>query len=202
MRGRRTTNVNEQKRTHPENITEFPTSGIIPAARPLTDFAHERVGDDLILFDGETMQYHTLNSVAERIWRACDGNATIETIAAATELPRDVVETTIGELGEAALLQTPASAWSVPMNRRRAAKLIAAGAAGVVGVPVVLSLTAPSHQAAATHICGVINTSCSEPGHQAKGCEPFEYETYTCLYPTGSCQLGPLWTTSGTVTCT
>lgn len=122
----------------------------VAAARPLSDFAHERVGDDLVIFDGETMQYHTLNGVAAKIWRACDGAASIEAIAQSMGLPVEVVATTIGELGEASLLQTPASAWSVGMNRRRAAKLIAAGAAGAIGVPVVLSLTAPSHQAAAS----------------------------------------------------
>lgn len=150
--GRKTTNVNEQSQSRPENITEFPTSGVIPAARPLADFAFERVGDDLILFDGETMQYHTLNGMAERIWRACDGTATLAAIAAATSLPLEVVEITAGELGEASLLQTSAGAWSVPMNRRSVAKLIAAGVVGVVGVPAIKSITAPDAASAASNI--------------------------------------------------
>lgn len=155
----------------------------VPAARPLTDFAHERVGDDLVLFDGETMQYHTLNGVAERIWRLCDGIASVEMIASASGLPVDVVETTIGELGEASLLQTRASTWAVSMNRRRAAKLIAAGAAGAVGVPVVLSITAPSHQVAASHMCGNINSDCSAQGgvgHHTTQCGNPAQDLYCC----------------------
>lgn len=99
------------------------------------------------------MQYHTLNVAAENVWRACDGTAVISAIVSHTGLPVDIVETTIGELGEAGLLQTSANNWSVPLSRRQADKLIAAGAAGVVGVPVALSITAPDSASAASPQC-------------------------------------------------
>lgn len=162
----------------------------------MTEFSWERIGDDLVLFDGETMQYHTLNAVAERIWRACDGVVTIESIALSTGLPVEVVETTVAELGEASLLQTPASAWSIPMNRRRAAKLIAAGAVGAVGVPVVLSITAPSHQAAASPLPNCKLISGFGPGWPCDGgigaCDYEGWDTYYCC-PSGSSMAGKWW---------
>lgn len=158
----------------------------VPAARPLSDFTIERVGDDLVIFDGETMQYHTVNAVATSIWRACDGIATAEAIAASTGLPVEVVETTIAELGEASLIQSPANTWSVAMNRRRAAKVIAAGAVGAVGIPVVLSVTAPSHQAAATTCHSIDGNACN---NSPTGCNALcggAGNVVSCLFSGGS----------------
>lgn len=170
----------------------------IPAARPLSDFAVEQVGDDLVVFDCGSMQYHTLNGVARTIWRACDGVSTIEAVAVSASLPVDVVETTIAELGEASLLVTPANTWSVSMSRRRAAKLIAAGAVGAVGVPVVLSITAPSHQAAATDLptCANDNTLCppTQVGQVMPNCHPESgWATVTCCWSAAPGQGGPYW---------
>ncbi len=152
---------------HSQSVsTVFHHDGSIPAARAIGDFAWERVGNDLVLFDAETMQYHTLNAVAERIWRACDGVASVASITASTGLPGEVVETTVSELGEASLLATPGGGWAVSMNRRRAAKLIAAGVVGAVGVPVVLSITAPDSASAQTQL-----RACGSGEHQtATGC--------------------------------
>ena len=116
--------VSENQDLRSDETTAFDHAQPIPAARPLRDFSWERVDQDLVLFDRDSMHYHTLNAVAEQVWRSCDGVATIKTISMSTSLPVDVIETTIGELGEASLLRTPASAWSVPMSRRRAAKLL------------------------------------------------------------------------------
>jgi len=124
----------------------------VPAARSLSDFSFERVDEDLIILDGETLQYHTLNGSASQIWGLCDGKTTSAEIAHRLGLTVELVEITVADLGVAGLLESPAESfsWTDTMNRRRAMKLVAAGAAGAVGLPVVLSLTAPSHQAAAT----------------------------------------------------
>lgn len=166
----------------------------VPAARPLNGFSWERVSDDLVVFDSQTMQYHTLNGAAEKIWRSCDGVATIDTIAAAANLPAEVVETTIAELGEASLLQTPSSSWSASMSRRRAAKLIAAGAVGSIGAPVVLSLTAPYSASAVTCGSASEHAPCGDVGVGAT-CGQF-----VCCYVVPDCSGnsgGPEWQTGG-----
>lgn len=154
--------MSEQAPDELSGITRFEHGSAVPAARPLSDFAVERLGDELVLLDGETKQYHNLNGVAVAIWQACDGVASVESIAQMTGLPVEVVATTIGELGEASLLQSPPDRWAVSMNRRRAAKLIAAGAAGAVGVPVVLSLTAPNSASAVSCNSAKENDTCEE----------------------------------------
>lgn len=110
-------------------------------------------------------------------------------------LPVEVVATTIGELGEASLLQTPSERWVVSMNRRRAARLIAAGAVGAAGVPVVLSLTAPSHQAAATD-CGQWTASCSSKCLTLPSCGQSGY-TVTCSYQYSDLSGGLRWEYTG-----
>lgn len=132
-------------RTHPIDF-----SATVPAARPLSDFSIEQVGDDLVILDGETLQYHTLNQTAAWIWRACDGVTSAAQMAAEVGIPVEVVEATIAELGEVGLLQSPSNQWDSTLNRRRAAKLIAAGLVGVVGLPVIKSITAPDSAAAYT----------------------------------------------------
>lgn len=139
--------------------SELLTAQAVPAARPFSDFAWEQVGGDIVLFDAQAMQYHTLNAAAFEIWRACDGSVTVEAVAASVGLPVEVVEVTIAELAEASLLQNTSSTRMQMLSRRRFARLAAAGAAGAVGVPVVLSVTAPSHQAAASG--EVQSTSCA-----------------------------------------
>ena len=130
-----------------EHDQEWATGRVVPKCRSWSEFYSERVGSDLVLFDDQTMQYHTLNSMAECIWRACDGAVTVDIIAASTALSVEVVEITLGELADASLLELPAGSWAAPMDRRRAVRLIAAGAAGI---PVVRSITAPDPAAAAS----------------------------------------------------
>ncbi|MEZ4530795.1 MAG: PqqD family protein [Thermomicrobiales bacterium] len=115
----------QEKATTPGDIYQA-----IPAARPLSDFAVERVGDDLVILDGESMQYHTLNLAAAQIWQACDGVNSTNRIASELGLPIELVESTVSELGEAGLLQSPSAQWDSTLNRRRASKLIAAGLVG------------------------------------------------------------------------
>lgn len=158
--------MSDSRQPHSNKIGLLDYAKPVPAARPLGDFSWERIDGDLVLFDAEKIQYHTLNWVAQGIWQSCDGVANFEVIATVTGLPVEVVETTIAELGEASLLQSPASTWSVSISRRRAAKVIAVGAVGAVGIPVVLSLTAPTALAQTTpQSCPYGVCSCTGTGY-------------------------------------
>lgn len=138
--------MSEQPRSQPEMTANFPTS----VARPLSDFAFERVGDDLVILDGETLQYHTLNYVAAWIWQSCNGVTTPARMAQDLNIPVEIIESTIVDLDQAGLLQAPSGRWDLTLSRRRATKLLAAGLVGAVGLPVIKSITAPDAAAAAS----------------------------------------------------
>ena len=61
--------------------TAFEFSGPVPAARPLSDFCLERIGEEVVLYDPEHIQYHTLNAIAYSIWTLCDGQLTVQGIS-------------------------------------------------------------------------------------------------------------------------
>ncbi|MCO5223623.1 MAG: PqqD family protein [Thermomicrobiales bacterium] len=119
----------QENRTHTDAV---PSGAPVPAARPLSDFAVEQVGDELVLFDAETMQYHTLNGTAYQIWHRCDGRASAAAVAADLGLTVEVVQETVNDLGVASLLQSPPESWPTVMTRRRATRYIAAGVASAV----------------------------------------------------------------------
>lgn len=158
--------MNGTEQISPVDVMESAGGQPVPAARPLGDFCMERVGDDVVLYDAETMQYHTLNRVAEHIWRACDGIATIEAIAVVSELPVEVVNSTVADLGEVGLLQSSSERWNATLSRRKATKLVAAGLGGAVGLPVIKSITAPDAASAATA------SQCRGPVHPNANCAP------------------------------
>jgi hypothetical protein len=121
-----------------------------PAARPISDFVVESVGDSLVIFDAASLHYHTLNSTARQIWSKCDGAGSPDSIARDLAIPRELVELTVAELGESGLLVETEGHWDATVTRRRAAKLIAAGLAGAVGFPIVTSITVPDSASAET----------------------------------------------------
>lgn len=97
-------------------------------------------GSDIVLHDGESNRYHTLNPTAARIWRACDGIRTPDLIAKQLHLPVDVVEVAISELQERDLLASTTPQRQI--DRRAVIKrLTAAGLAGAIVMPVIGSIS-------------------------------------------------------------
>lgn len=158
------------------------TSSPVPAARPLEDFSLERVGDDVVLFDPGLNRYHTLNEPAFRIWRLCDGSRSAESIASSLDHGESTVEfvrAAIEQLGESGLLQAPEAGFASSMHRRHVIKLVAAGAVGAVGIPVVASITRLGPEASATPACVAWYSVCSSVGSTASLCSG---GGATCLY--------------------
>lgn len=149
----------------------------VPAARPLSDFSMERVGDNVVLFDVELNRYHTVNGVAYDIWRQCDGIRSVDDIVASAGAQREVVEATIELLGEAGLLSASESEFDSKMHRRKMVKLVAAGVLGAVGIPVVASITRLGPEASATQ-AGCEN--CQAAGGDKCCCYNSNGKTYTC----------------------
>lgn len=152
-----------------------PMHGTRIAARDHDDsnsLAIEVIGDELVVFDPVRMHYHTLNAAAAAIWAACEDTPDTETAVAAAmktnpALTRDQAIRMARELAELGLIQLHGSQFRRRINRRDAVKLSVAAFAGVVGLPVIVSITVPSSQAAATPGCpggGVCGGSyCSVP---------------------------------------
>jgi len=204
-----------------ENIQEKATTPVdiyqaIPAARPLSDFAVERVGDDLVILDGESMQYHTLNLAAAQIWQACTGANSTHRIASELGMPIELVESTVSELGEAGLLQSPSNHWDSTLNRRRASKLIAAGLIGAVGLPIVKSITAPDAASAASigecafgitfgsracWVCGIFRCDCEAVTSGGSGfccvCEGVNFASFTASDLQAALNQGPSYVWNG-----
>lgn len=131
--------------------TRFESHQPVPAARPMFDFSVEWIGDDVVLFDVELNRYHTLNRIAYEIWRMCDGIRSIDVIAVQATIHRDLAEATVDQLGESGLLDASELFFESTLSRRRALRLVAAGAIGAVGIPVVASITRLGPEASASH---------------------------------------------------
>lgn len=104
------------------NDMESPTP--IPAARSLTEFSMERVGDDVVLFDCALNRYHTLNLVAFDIWRQCDGHRSIAMIGHSVEARRCRGRRRAARRGR--IVAAPEASFESTMHRRKLVKLVAA----------------------------------------------------------------------------
>lgn len=166
--------MDERYQVESEPIQEFAANAPVPAARPLSDFSTERVGDDVVVYDVKRIQYHTLNNVAYEIWRLCDGQRSIVEIGVvlasqrAEEIHCESIALATAQLEDAGLLNAQTQTFDVRIQRRRVLKLAAAGVITAVGVPVVVSITAPEAAAANTCLSCPPGQSCCPDGFCGK----------------------------------
>ena len=114
----------DQQAEHSNVDVVWDVDAPVPAARPLSDFCMERVGDDVVLYDAVNVQYHTLNLFAYDVWRMCEQNRSVVNIVNAlsrdrAEVHAEGVLLAISELGEAGLLAQPGSRLDPRLQRRR-----------------------------------------------------------------------------------
>jgi len=114
--------------------------------------------DELLVYDLERFQAHCLNAVAALVWRACDGNTTIEELTrrvrdtfAATEADQ-LVLLALRELDQAQLLSAPSTLPTDPARYGRRDLLRKLGAAAAL-VPAVMTILAPAASAAGSDTC-------------------------------------------------
>jgi hypothetical protein len=117
-------------------------------ARSLSEFEIEKVGEDRVLFDRSALQYHTLSRDAFMIWRGLNGLRSEEDVAESVYGDRSDVSVArvhhaIALLAENGLLEEVDPEAPSFLTRRAATKLAAAGLAGMMGLPVVKSITVP-----------------------------------------------------------
>jgi hypothetical protein len=114
----------------------------------------EQLGGETIVFDAERQKAHSLNHSASIVWRHSNGERSVAELATVlgTELgiepDESLVEYAIDELARANLLEPPANGSGV--TRRDAVRRLSFAGAVAVGLPVVLSIIAPTPAVAAS----------------------------------------------------
>jgi Coenzyme PQQ synthesis protein D (PqqD) len=111
----------------------------------------ERLDGEVLIYDVQRNRAHHLNETAALVFEHCDGQRTVEELAAVLSersgqpLDAEVVRRALVRLSDAHLLDGPTAEWS----RRQALRRIGvAGAAAGLGLPVVKSIVAPTPAAA------------------------------------------------------
>jgi hypothetical protein len=127
----------------------------------------KEVDNEVLVYDLNRDKAHCLNSGAAAIWRLCDGKTTINGIACALGYVADkktdekVIWLGLQDLHRNRLLEDSSWPRIVPptnISRREAVRRIGLGAA--IGLPLVISITAPTAVQAAVS-CGARCKSCS-----------------------------------------
>jgi hypothetical protein len=121
---------------------------MLPQARRDQLFVQD-VGDDLVVYDQEGHLAHRLSRTAALVWRHCDGQHSVEDLAAllAKELNApaagELVWLGLTRLGEANLLQQPL-VQPARVSRRQVLRKLGRVAAAAILVPTITSIIAPT----------------------------------------------------------
>src|SRR6476660_9357150 len=122
-----------------------------PQVRVAGLLSRELPGGELMVYDQERHQAHTLNRSAALVWRHCDGQTSVAALAARLEqelgLPADeaLVELALNQLQKAHLLHGLLGRPATGLSRRAAIrKLGLAGGLTAALVPLVASIASPS----------------------------------------------------------
>jgi hypothetical protein len=112
----------------------------------------EELGEELLVYDSNADRAHSLGPEAAKVWRSCDGESTVEELGTKLGLDPDTVGRALDELSGCDLLEvsptlTPVAEGS---TRREATVKLAKVGAAVVAAPLIVSVAAPTAQAAAT----------------------------------------------------
>jgi hypothetical protein len=123
----------------------------------------EEVDCETLLYVEETHQASCLNASAARIWALCDGKRTVEVIAAGANLEADMVVHALGRFAQSGLLDnSPGEEMAISLSRRRVLMGV-----GLAAIPIILMVTAPKAQAAASCTRGTNGggTPCNNSDH-------------------------------------
>jgi len=108
---------------------------------------------ELMVYDETAARAHCLNATAAMVWRYCDGNTTVATMAArlgadaGASVDDDIVLLALSELGDRGLLEQPVRGHVGGAVSRRQA-LVRLGATAGILLPMITSIMAPTSAAA------------------------------------------------------
>jgi hypothetical protein len=149
------------------------------------------VGEEVVAYDPETHVAHCLNRLAAAVFRAADGGASIEEIAAklapriGSACDTATVCWTVERLGAAGLLEPMPGSPVVP-SRRRALQRLGLGAMALA--PIVTSLVVPTPAEAAATCVPAAACTTANPGQPCFVLAQSECLTKICTGVAGDCQ--------------
>lgn len=121
----------------------------------------EELDGGLVVYDAATSQAHSLDPVAARVWRVCDGARTVSDIARAVGLDRATAEAVIVRLGEIGLLEPASGGISRRVMLYRSARV---GVAAAAAAPVISTVLIPTAAAHASTIGGTTSPGSTNAG--------------------------------------
>lgn len=136
--------------------------------------------NEVLIYDSDRDKAHCLNQTAAQVWQACDGNRDVAGLREFVgnelghEVPEEVIWLALDQLEKFHLLECvpekPARLSGI--TRRELVRRIGLVA---IGLPVILSITAPTAQAQASGLppgacCGNPNQCASNSCHQNPTC--------------------------------
>jgi Coenzyme PQQ synthesis protein D (PqqD) len=142
-----------------------------PRARQ-NDLISKEVQGELLIYDLIRHQAHSLNRIAQLLWKHCDGQRTVADIAKALEGPlettvdENVVSIGLRDLHAVHLLETAPDEAPPVTNALSRREMIAAVGLAAVALPVIYSIVAP--RAAEARSCQT-NKDC-EPAPVTSNC--------------------------------
>jgi hypothetical protein len=110
----------------------------------------QELSDEVLVYDQERDKAHCLNQTAAQVWRQCDGQTDVATIAARLgkefNAPVDerVVWFALDQLSRDSLLEAPVTSPGFMAGMTRRQMVRAMGFAAAIAVPVISSIVAPT----------------------------------------------------------
>lgn len=147
---------------------------VLPTARS-EGLIVEQLGDELLVYDLETVHGHCLSATAARVWERCDGKTTVDALRGELGVDRETLERALAELAGCELLERPPGLERASTRRELTARVVKLGAA-VASVPMIISVAAPTPAMAVTlNFCkqftsGNCGTSDPSEGCKRNGC--------------------------------
>ena len=128
-----------------------------PLARQKGLVVQELPGETLV-YDMNSNRAHCLNRSAALVWRACDGETSVDEIVRQLKtggFTAHLVWLAIDQLNDSDLLENKPARHFTDRSRREVIKKI--GLATVMAAPVIASIVAPQHALAGLSACACIN---------------------------------------------
>jgi hypothetical protein len=110
----------------------------------------EELGDEVLVYDSKVDVAHCLSPDAARVWRQCDGEASVETLTAHAGLSAERAEDALDELQRCNLLEQPPTLAGDGHTRRELSLKVAKVGAAAAAVPLIVSVSAPTPAQAGT----------------------------------------------------
>lgn len=155
-----------------------------PLARQSSLVVKEIDGETLI-YDRDTDEAHCLNSTAARVWKSCDGTASVKEIAQRvghevnSTVDENVVWLALEQLEKFKLLQQPVErphTFAAGMTRRQAVRALGVAA---IALPMVTSIIVPTATSAISLL--PLGFCCNNPNQCGTGCCAKRPTTCTCV---------------------